>query len=294
MNGPSLLDHDLTILNFPGFLTFGVNNGPKVVRPNLWCSVDHPGKFLRSIWMDPLITKFVPICNAEKNLYDHKTMKPINVLVGDCPNVMFFRRNGRFCPESFLYEDKINWGNCKENGGGRSVMLASLRILFYLGIRNVFLLGCDFDMKLGKQNYCFDQDRKESSVKSNRKTYERNIERFEQLLPFFEKEGFQVFNCNPKSNLKVFPFVKYEDAVLAASSHIPNLSEEKTEGLYEFKYDTPKMSDGTPTKDYEKREKRRQKKEEREQRKREREKRNADRKSKSRTKVDNSRSRKVD
>jgi hypothetical protein len=32
MNGPSLLENDLSLLNNPGFLTMGVNNGPKVFR----------------------------------------------------------------------------------------------------------------------------------------------------------------------------------------------------------------------------------------------------------------------
>jgi hypothetical protein len=215
-------------------------------------------------------------------------MKPIDVYVGDCPNVLYFRRNEKFCAESFLYEDKINWGCHKDFGGGRSVMLISLRLLFFLGVRNIFLLGCDFNMEMGNKNYCFEQDRKKSSVKSNTKTYNRNIERFEQLLSVFEKEGFQVFNCNPKSNLKVFPFVDYKDAINVARSFIPvDLENEKTEGLYEFKYDTPKMSNGTTVKDYEKKEKRKRRKEEKERKKKEREKRNANRRTKSRTNMDN-------
>jgi hypothetical protein len=161
----------------------------------------------------------------------------------------------------------INWGDHKDFGGGRSVMLAALRIMFYMGIRNVFLVGCDFNMSEDVK-YAFEQDRHSGSIGSNTKTYNRNIERFEQLKPHFKEHGFQIFNCTKDSKLKVFPFVEYEDAITAASSHMPVLADEKTEGLYEFKYDKPSLSNGDDVEDKKKKMEKERKKREREYKKR--------------------------
>lgn len=235
LNGPSLLNFDLSYLDNPGFVTMGVNNGPKTYRPNLWVSVDDPRKFLKSIWLDPKIMKFVPNTSLNKKLYDSEEMKEIDVYVRDCPNVYFFNRNNAFKAESFLTEPTVNWGNTKDGGGGRSVMLVALRILHYLGIRTVFLLGCDFKMEEGKKNYHFAQDRNKGAVNGNNYSYKKNIERFELLKPIFEQEGYLIFNCNPESELTVFPAVDYGDAIKTATHYMPKYLEfERTFGLYEI------------------------------------------------------------
>src|SRR5574343_1479552 len=53
--GPSLLTLDYARLKDPGIITMGLNNSPPTVRPNLWCSVDSPDHWIRSIWLDPTI-----------------------------------------------------------------------------------------------------------------------------------------------------------------------------------------------------------------------------------------------
>ena len=65
-NGPSFVKHDLSKLQLPGIMTFGINNGPKTFRPNFWTCVDDPVRFLKSIWLDPKIMKFVPQAHFEK------------------------------------------------------------------------------------------------------------------------------------------------------------------------------------------------------------------------------------
>jgi hypothetical protein len=61
--GPSLQKHDLSLLSQRGILTLAVNNAAAVYRTNLWVSVDDPGNFCDTIWRDPGIVKFVPICH---------------------------------------------------------------------------------------------------------------------------------------------------------------------------------------------------------------------------------------
>ncbi|MCE9531543.1 MAG: hypothetical protein K8T89_10545 [Planctomycetes bacterium] len=238
--GPSLRDHDLSLLQQRGILSLAVNNAAAVVRPTLWTSVDDPGNFTDSIWRDPGILKFVPLCHMEKTFRIRDAagkLVPSTDRVGDMPAVFGFRRNENFVPDQWLYEDTFNWGNHSElvdsagNKGSRSVFYVALRLLFYLGVRKVFLIGCDFRMADGKRNYAFDQDRSRSAVSNNNETFHILNVRLEQLKPHFDKAGFKVFNCTPESGLKVFPALRYEDALAQSCRVIPPI---KTEGMYEF------------------------------------------------------------
>ena len=65
----------------------------------------------------------------------------------------------------------------------------------------------------------------------NNQTYRTLNERFIILLPHFEKERFEVFNCTPDSGLSVFPFVDLESAVKIATSNMPRRIE--TLGMYD-------------------------------------------------------------
>lgn len=255
-NGPSLVSgrYDLTMLKRPGVITYGINNGPKTVRPNFWTCVDDPKRFLKSIWLDPTICKIVPHAHAEKPLFDNEkwtdlemphplTGKVQKVLVGECPNVLYFHRNSKFMADRFLDEDTINWGNAAEYGGGRSVMLPTLRLLYILGFRKVFMLGADFKMS-ETYTYHFDEQRNKGAVKGNMATYDRmKNEYFPSLKPIFDDKGFEVYNCTEGSELKTFPFVEYEDAINFCAEPLGDLKNERTWGLYSKPEERQKWKD---------------------------------------------------
>lgn len=234
------------LLNYPGFVTMATNNAPRTFRPNLWTMVDDPGNFIKSIWLDPKITKFIPFDHTEKRLFDNEKWEDMDKLVGECPNTYFYRRNEHFSPEQFLIEGTFNWGEHSNsldelgNKGGRSVMLVAIKLLYYLGIRKIFLLGCDFKMD-DNTKYHFDQDRSIGSQKGNNATYQILKSRFEALLPEFEKVGLKVFNCNPESGLKVFPMINFDEAINLATSNIPDIETERTAGLYDRKANSKKI-----------------------------------------------------
>ena len=241
-NGPSLANgrYDLSLLKRPGVITYGMNNGARTVRPNFWTCVDDPKRFLKSIWLDPTITKIVPHAHSEKSIFDNEAWKDLaveengkkkQVLVGQCPNVIYFHRNSKFMADRFLWEDTINWGNHKDYNGGRSVMLPVLRILFLLGFRKVYMLGADFRMSQD-YTYHFDEQRSKGAVNGNLSTYDKlKSEMFPALKPHFDQAGFEVWNCTEGSQLDVFPFIKYEDAIEEATSKIGDVNS-RTWGLY--------------------------------------------------------------
>lgn len=231
--GPSFNNLNKSFLDKAGILSWGVNNSVKTFRPNFWSGLDEPYKFMKSIWLDPKITKFVPFCHSEKTVFDNENWKNTNIKIKNCPNVFFFRRNDYFQAEQFLFEDTVNWGNSDELGGCRSVMLSSLRLMFYLGIRTVYLLGVDFQMD-NNNKYHFEQNRSEKLININNNSYIKLIERFTILKPIFEKYNFQIYNCNKNSNLKVFEYIDYEKAIENSIKLLPkDLINERTSGLYE-------------------------------------------------------------
>ena len=232
-NGPSFAGLDHNLLRKPGVMTFGINNGPKSFRPNFWTCVDDPVRFLKSIWLDPKITKFVPQAHFEKPIFDNEKWEQMKVKVGECPNVVGYRRNEKFHAPRFLYEETINWGNHKDFGGGRSVMLPALRVLFLLGFRKIYLLGCDMNMT-ETYTYHFDEQRSKGAVGCNMSTYKRLKEEYlPQIKPYFEKEGCNIYNCNKDSSLKVFPVVSFEDAIDEATCKLPkDVAKERTWGMY--------------------------------------------------------------
>jgi hypothetical protein len=234
LNGSSLKDFDFDRLKQPGICSMGVNNGAHGFRPQLWTCVDDPIRFLDSIWRDPGILKFVPQNFFTKPIWEPEQDRLSNWTVRDFPNVLGYRRNERFQAAQWLQEDTFNWGNHADYGGGRSVMLVALRLAYLLGFRKVHLLGCDFQMD--EQNrYWFDEERTPASIRSNTSSYRIMTGYFEQLKPHFDHAGFQVFNCNPNSHLKVFPFADPDQALDAARVRTAG----GTRGMYVDRYKAP-------------------------------------------------------
>ncbi len=231
-SGPSFAQVNLELLRSPGCLTLGVNNAPRSFRPNLWTSADPPSNFLQSIWLDPTILKFVRSENADQLLFDNQNWTDSALTPRDCPATVLYRSNTSFRADRFLSEDSVNWGNDNEHGGGRSVLLAALKLLYCLGIGNVFLLGVDFTMTSARP-YHFDETRDSSAAHGNNRSYRILARRFEQLQPEFLRRNFHVWNCNPDSQLKAFPFLPFEEAIEFSLSELPSdLNQERTQGLY--------------------------------------------------------------
>lgn len=171
-NGPSVGLLDLNPLHRRWVMT--LNNGARTFRGSANCTVDEPSRFSLSMWLDPTITKFVPMSHFEKGLWDNRRVdtaqgwaqrwEESKLKLGDCPNVVGFRRNEKFHAPRWLNEETINWGNHGKWGGGRSVLLASMRILYLLGFRHVYLLGVDFEMSDTKR-YHFEEGRTSSAIK---------------------------------------------------------------------------------------------------------------------------------
>mgnify|MGYP003134865004 CR=1 FL=1 len=233
--GPSLNDVDLSLMNKRGVMSMAINNAWSRVKPDFWIGFDSPGRFSYYGWMDPSIIKFVPWQNKEQNLNSrvggkisdtgHSTMK--------APNCWYLSNNEKFDPKTWFSEASVNWGGpvkgvIPENGF-RVTLLGALRMLYYLGFQEVYLLGCDWEMALEGEAYAWEEDKTLEKRKSNNEMYDWTSKVLGQLDEGFKKSGFQIFNCNPHSKLDLYPHISYEEAI--SRSTIPDIND--TRGWYE-------------------------------------------------------------
>ncbi len=222
--GPSLNKLDLSRLKSRGVIVAAVNNAAAVMRPHLWITADHPGRFCDSIWLDPAILKFVPLSHMDSSIRVRNKDNELvvsDLVAADCPGFVGYRRNETFAPERWLIEDTFNWG-CDPDvadpigiRGYRSVILPALRILYVLGFRKVYLLGCDFSMVSGVSSYAFHEQASARHIAHNNALYSVLNKRLGMLAPHFDNAGFRVFNCTPDSSLQSFAFCAFEDALKA-------------------------------------------------------------------------------
>lgn len=227
-SGPSLQLMNLDRIREVQAMSFGINNSWSIFKPDIWTCADSPDRFLYSCWKDAQILKLVPSGLRNKNLRFKKDEdfyvseeKPL-----DCPNVLYYSRNLDFNHRTFLDENTVNWGCTGDKAGSlghkgaRSVFLSALKLCYVLGFRTVYLCGVDFKMNEGVQNYAFPQERSLSSVKGNNVSYNVNSKRLEELNKLFLRNNYRVFNCNPSSHLKAFPFLSFDEAIQRCSEEI--------------------------------------------------------------------------
>jgi hypothetical protein len=190
--GASLRDLDLHLLD--GEMTMGINNSHLAYAPRMWIALDDlqdPKSALEVPEHDEIV-KFVPL---QRKI--------------DAENVWRIGYAKKFEWWRFFATQHVMWG--------RSTMVSALRILYDLGARRVFLLGCDFKMDVGAE-YAFRQGVRKGHAEANNTIYTRLQAQFELLQPVFLSLGFHVYNCNPDSRLTAFPYWGYHRAVRLAIS----------------------------------------------------------------------------
>ena len=251
LSGLSITELNLSLLDQRGIATLGINNSPAIYRPNIWTYSDRPDKFHNATWLDPYVIKSVV-----QSPQSHYAKWPLHrkLLSGefeimtwpdgtpqfprDMPGVVGHVRNSNFDPANWLSEPSINRGNSIKSANLNgyphclNTMFTAIKTAYAFGFRIVYLLGCDFTMSYD-QPYAFAQDKGAGGVNGNNASYYKMRTMFAALKPHFDAAGFHVFNCNPRSRLTVFDFVSYDEAIRAATQHVPQDPLDTT-GWYEL------------------------------------------------------------
>lgn len=187
----------MAINNYPA-------DGP---TPDYWCTGDPPGCFGRRIWEDPAVMKFSPVqgCRDSTPREDYYER---NVVPADCPNTHFFHHTyDDPTYHQWLHVPWVNWGTASfgdkcpgqwyGKGAARSSMFVGLRMLWHLGYRVVYLLGCDLTPgQHPAPRYC-----------------ETITYLLGKLEPTFRRYGFDVYQTNRHSHLRAFRFATLEQAL---------------------------------------------------------------------------------
>lgn len=231
--GPSLNDIPLERLKDRGIVSLGINNVAAHAHVRAMVFSDPPNKFHHGVWLDPTILKLCPIPKLKRKRNDHRIRAKVdgrfvttNLYPEDCPNVFGFRRLESLEPETFLTSTGAYWGvNRKyhEQTGKPKILFTfflGLRLLHYLGVRRVYLLGADFKMT-AEQRYAFDQGRAAGAIRGNNDHYRVANHYCQQLRPVFDAAGFEVYNCNPTSGLLAWDHVPFEHAYRDCRGHVP-------------------------------------------------------------------------
>jgi hypothetical protein len=179
-------------------------DGPK---PRYFVTGDPSNYFGERVWTDASIMKFTGMIwrNSIRPREDAYAPKHTPM---DAPNTFFFNHcNNEVDYGSWLHVPWVTWGNTLwgkdtpdqfyKKGAARSSMLIGLRLLWHLGYREVYLLGCDCAGHHSPYpeywNAIFDMLR--------------------QLAPTFRRYGYSVYQTNPDAHLRCFEFADFDEAV---------------------------------------------------------------------------------
>jgi hypothetical protein len=227
-NGPSMKSVDLNLFRQRGIFTMGVNNGPAVFRPDALVLCDPPYKFHEYVWRDPGFLKFTPTRNLKRRIALGNTNNP-GPRVWDMPGVIGFENGSMIAWDSNIWIDSsnVNWGVAKHLNGNRSVLLAAIHLLYFLGFTHVYLWGVDFKMDAA-QPYAFAQGRTPASLRNNANLFHNINSYLTDAQPHLTSRGFFVYNCTVDSGLTAFPYLDLSQALARSVLPDPN-----TAGCYE-------------------------------------------------------------
>lgn len=196
---PSLMDENLALLNQPGVMVMAMNNTASVLpRCDFWIGADKPMCYSPRILKDPRMMKFAMI--SRRNILAH------DIDWKFIPNTYFFGTTEKWDIHNFLNfnRDFVWWKN---------TFYIAMQLLYRLGFRKIYLVGCKFDIE-GKKQYAYDTKLDKDAVNWNKRTYNQVVENMIKIKSHFEQKDLELISCTPGSPLNEhFKTMSFEEAV---------------------------------------------------------------------------------
>lgn len=126
---------------------------------------------------------------------------------------------------NYLYSKLIQNGDlikcdaAKNMTAAMNVVLACIQIAIYMGFKEIYLLGCDFNYIATnfKQYHCYDEKHDPEFLPSQLPISLRNqaatIEHHNALEKFSKKVGVKIYNATTGSYIPSYEFIKYENII---------------------------------------------------------------------------------
>ena len=203
----SLANEDVALLNQPGIQTMAMNNTASVVPSDFWIGCDQPMCYSPRILKDPKIMKFAMI--SRRNILAH------DIDWKFIPNTYFFGTTDKWDIHNFLNSNRdfVWWKN---------TFYIAIQLLYRLGFRKVYLVGCKFDMNNDDKQYSYNTKLDKDAVEWNQRTYGHIVKNMIKLKPHFEKKDFKLISCTPDSPLnKHYETMTFNEAVSDALTGFP-------------------------------------------------------------------------
>jgi len=213
--GPSLNDLPLERLKDRGVVSLAINQSAAWVPVKAWVFSDTQWKFHSSLFMDPAVMTFAPIPKLRRqfHLKTEEGFHDTGIRLNQCPNTYGYSRLTCFVPDEFFTTTHAHWGPRKHQPADKPeqgclcTMLLGIRLLHYLGVRRIYLLGVDNKGRDGKC-YAFPEGK---GARTRRYKWERHM--LERLQPQFDKRGMELYNCSPDSDCRLYPFRSFDEAL---------------------------------------------------------------------------------
>lgn len=254
--------------------------GAGLLRPTFWTSYDPSVRFLKSVYLDPSILKFVKASRAMD------LVPETNVKVCDCPNLVFFDGDAQRGFADFLSPEHpaiVDWND---------TLVQAIDILYRLGFRTIYLAGCEMQVDPGPawraaarelgikfdrgmplqdfarrcetaglarermtslgtgRQYHFDE-RKEFNAAVNTDGHYFRISQYLRLSRrSLSLAGVRLVSVTPQSRLNdYFPSIALQEAVAEIHARVGDPAAESTDGLYRQSV-SRFTSDWGPMRDY--------------------------------------------
>ncbi len=214
-SGPSILKHDLTCLYDEIVFVvndFALHEQYDIINPTYHCVSDPrffpDGRVLKE-WYEAIRQKtksikiipfqHKPIVDRSKLFINHKLyyLRYFGIPIWQVGTM------------SLDITDKVYTGDTV-------IIDFCLPLAFYMGFREVYLLGCDTDYKLNEASdfsQSFFYDVRKSPRERSIPRYEYIVKSYEVAKKEFEKHGRKIFNAGYGGRLEVFSRVSYGEVV---------------------------------------------------------------------------------
>ena len=206
--GPSLTLDDVEKLK--GYYTFGMNAVCKLYEKTDW----RPSFY--GIQDENVYESLFPILVKEKNKENIFVSSNIAKQFPNSKVFMKFPLNSKYNYFDFRYSNKLHVKFCKNAYSkvydAYSITFSLLQIAIYMGFKEIYLLGCDCNQKVGQKNHFVDFGHVESDEKLAT-SKDRNIFSHGKFKEFADAMGVKVFNATRGGQLEVYPRVNLDDVI---------------------------------------------------------------------------------
>jgi hypothetical protein len=178
--GPSLSGWDSAALSRPGVLLAAINNSALKARPHLWITGDRPASFCPELLMDPGVVKVARVDGSASPAMGARQW-------GSLPSTWFYTPSESATPADMLWERP-------EVPYMLNTLMASLHMLWAMGVPKVALAGCDLG---GSARYFHGGTPGGTRAAENAGLYAQQRVVLRSWAPRWRDMGLEVVDCSP-------------------------------------------------------------------------------------------------